>query len=215
MPSDPPVRLEALESDGDGRRFSSSVARNREHVVAVLAELLPSSGTCLEVAAGTGEHAVLAASRLPQWRWLATDRNEEALLSIAAWARHAGLDNLRAIGRLDLTEPWPVANASLDAVFASNLMHISPIETTAALFAGAARHLRPRGALLVYGAVFLPTGPRPESNITFDEELRARDPGYGVRELSELEDIAAGAGLASPEVHAMPANNVMLRFHKR
>lgn len=174
--------------------------------------MLPESGTCLEVAAGSGEHAALAAQRMPRWQWLTTDREDDALTSIEAWVRHVNLPNLKSLGRLDLNEAWSQTTASLNAVFASNLTHISPIETTAALFRGAAAHLDPDGAVLLYGPVFLPDRPRPDSNVAFDAELRARDPSYGVRELGVIAALATDAGFASPVVREMPANNVMLNF---
>jgi len=212
MTNDPPARLESLDGDADGRRFSPSAGRNRDAIVTALVDELPARGTCLEVAAGTGEHAVLAAERLPGWTWLPTDRDPEALASIRAWVTHAGLPNLQPPVALELGEPWPTARDSLDAVFASNVMHIAPIETTAALFDAAATHLRPDGALLVYGAVFLPAEPRPAGNVAFDADLRAKDAAYGVRTLEELHALALRAGLTPPAVRRMPTNNVLLRF---
>ena len=100
------------------------------------------------------------------------------------------------------------------AVFASNLMHITPIETTEALFHGAATHLKRGASLLVYGPVFLSSASDPPGNRAFDEELRARDPAYGVRRLKELTAIAARAGLETPQVREMPANNVILTMTK-
>lgn len=212
MNDDPPARMEALDGSHDGRRFSPSAARNRGAIVDALVEQLPASGTCLEVAAGTGEHAVLAAQRLPGWRWQPSDRQAEALVSIRAWVAHAGLPNLAPPIALAIDGPWPFAPESLDAVFASNLMHIAPIATTAALLRAAATHLRRHGALLVYGPVFLPDEARPAGNVAFDAELRSKDPAYGVRTLDELEALAASAGLAAPSVRRMPTDNVLLRF---
>ena len=212
MTDEPPARLETLGGDEDGRRYSPSAGRNRQEIVDALVCELPDRGVCLEVAAGTGEHAALAATRLPGWEWWPTDRDPEALASIRAWVAHAALPNLRAPVPLDLDGSWPCAPNSLDAVFASNVMHISPIAVTKALFRGAAKHLNATGVLLIYGAVFLPDEPRPEGNATFDRELRERDPAYGVRTLHELRELATGAGLAEPTVRRMAKNNVLLRF---
>lgn len=214
MTGDRPVRLESL-GDENGRRYSPSAGRNREEIVDVLVAELPDRGACLEVAAGTGEHAVLAATRLPGWTWLPTDRDPEALASIRAWVAHSALPNLLAPVFLDLSEPWPCAPDSQDAVFASNVMHIAPIATTEALFRGAAIHLKPTGLLLVYGAVFLPDEPPPESNVAFDRELRERDPAYGVRTLEQLARLASEVGLTAPSVRRMSKNNVLLRFTRR
>ncbi len=214
MAEQPPVRLEQLDGDGDGRRFSPSAGRNRRDVVAALRHELPARGACLEVAAGTGEHAALAAEELPGWRWLPTDRDEDARLFMAARdvALPPHLPNLRAPEALDLQLPWPFGGAAFDAVLACNLVHIAPVTTAAALFAGAATSLKEEGALLLYGPMFLPGEPRPAGNVAFDRELRERDAAFGVRELHELEELAGAVGLRLERVRRMPTDNVMVRF---
>lgn len=211
----PPVRLEALDHSDDGRKFSPSAGRNRQDIVDALAEQLAPAGELLEVAAGTGEHAVLAAARLPGWSWWPTERDPEALASLRAWAAHARLPNLREPARLDIHDTWPVSGRCLDVVFASNILHIAPIETAESLFAGAARHLRPGGSLIVYGAFFLPDVEPVASNVQFDQELRAKDARYGVRDLHDLTERALARQLLAPTVRAMPNNNFLLRFAAR
>lgn len=208
----PPVRFEDLDPADDGRKYSPSAGRNRQDIVDALAEILSPAGDLLEVAAGTGEHAVLAAERLPSWSWWPTDRDPDALTSLRAWAAQARLPNLREPTHLDIHDAWPLEGRCLDVVFASNVLHISPIETAESLFAGAARHLRPGGSLIVYGAFFLPDVEPIESNVRFDEELRASDPRYGVRELCDLTERALARQLLTPTVRAMPKNNFLLRF---
>ena len=214
MTEKPPVRMESLDDGKDGRRYSSSAGRNQEDIVDALLAVLPNRGVCLEVAAGTGEHAVLAATKMPSWDWLPTDRDPEAMASITAWAAHAALPNLKTPLSLDLTAAWPCTAGSLDAVFACNVTHISPIATTEALFRGAANYIKPDGMLLIYGPVFLPGEPRPHGNAAFDRELRLQDPSYGVRNLEQLAALATQAGLEAPTVRRMPSNNVLLNFHR-
>lgn len=211
----PPVRLEAMDHDNDGRKYSPSAGRNRQDIVDALAEELSPAGDLLEVAAGTGEHAVMAAERLPSWTWWPTDRDPDALTSLRAWASQARLPNLREPTHLDIQGSWPLEGRCLDVVFASNVLHISPIETAEALFAGAVRHLRPGGSLIVYGAFFLPDVDPVASNVQFDEELRASDPRFGVRELSDLTERALARQLLTPTIRPMPSHNYLLRFATR
>jgi len=211
----PPTRLEDLGHGNDGRKFSPSAQRNRQSIVDALVEELAPSGDLLEVAAGTGEHAVLAAEHLPNWSWWPTDRDPEALSSLRAWIDHANLPNLREPVAFDLQDSWPVEGRCLDVIFASNLLHISPIGTTDALFDGAARHLRPGGCLIVYGAFFLPDVASAPSNVAFDAELRSKDSRFGVRDLADLTARASLRQLQAPTVRSMPNNNYLLRFDIR
>jgi len=117
---------------------SPSAARNREPILAVLRRVLPARGTVLEIASGTGEHAVHCAAALPGLTWQPTDRDAEALASIAAHRADAGLPNLLAPLALDVTAPsWPVEHA--DAIVSINMIHIAPWHAAEGLMDGIAR----------------------------------------------------------------------------
>ena len=49
----------------DARLFASATQRNRGPILDVLRRMLPASGALLEIASGTGEHAVWFAAQLP------------------------------------------------------------------------------------------------------------------------------------------------------
>lgn len=169
----------------------------------------------LEIASGTGQHAVFFARALPALVWQPSDPDPLARRSIAAWAEAEGpCPNLRPPLELDvLRQPWPVERA--DAVVAINLVHVSPRGASRALVEGASALLPPGGLLYVYGP-FLERGrPAAPSNVAFDTSLRERDAGWGLRVLEDVELEAKGAGLALDEVVAMPANNLSLLFRKR
>jgi hypothetical protein len=180
----------------------------------VLRSRLPAAGLVLEIAAGAGEHAAYNAAALPHLTWLPTDPDPEALTSIGAWRDQAGLVNLMAPLRLDASEPdaWPIEQA--DAVVNINMVHISPWSATEGLMAGAAR-LLPTGRLLFLYGPYLEDGVETApSNLAFDENLRARNPAWGLRRLEDVVALAAAHGLALAERIAMPANNLSLVFRK-
>jgi hypothetical protein len=187
--------------------------RNREPIAAVLARELPASGTVLEVASGTGEHAVFFAARFPALRWQPSDVCPEALASIAAYLADYTGENLAPPLLLDAAAPasWPVD--AVDAVLCINMVHISPWEATEGLFVGAARVLRGSGGpLLLYGP-FWEEGVAPApSNLDFDASLRARNPLWGLRKAEALDKLAGAQGLARSARYAMPANNLMLVY---
>jgi SAM-dependent methyltransferase len=185
-----------------------ATARNREPLLAVLRPRLPAKGTVLEIASGSGEHAVSFGAALPHLRWQPSDIDPDARASIAAWVEHEGLANVLPPVALDVTQqPWPVAAA--DAVLCVNMIHIAPWEATQGLLAGAAGVLPPGAPLLLYGP-YVVDGETAPSNREFDESLRRRDPRWGVRELRDVEHEAADHGLALVETVAMPANNLVV-----
>lgn len=187
--------------------------RNREPIREVLARALPPAGTVLEIASGTGEHAVAFARAFPALAWQPTDRDPAAVASIAAWRAEAGLPNLAAPRMLDVTADWDIAHA--DAVICINMVHISPWDSALALFAGAARVLTTPDALLyLYGPYRFAGAFTSPSNAAFDHSLRARDARWGLRDVEALEAAAGAAGFTLRETIAMPANNHSLLFRR-
>ena len=194
------------------RRSAPTTLRNREPIADVLREWLPEGGLVLEVASGTGEHAMYFAERFPQLEWQPTDVHPDAIASIAAWREAAGLPNVREPLVLDASSDWPVGHA--DAVLNINMVHISPWASALGLIQGAARVL-PRGrALILYGPGLKADIPTAESNIAFDQDLRTRDPEWGLRRVEDLSAAATKHGLRLEETRSMPANNLMLLLRR-
>ncbi|MFL5296726.1 MAG: DUF938 domain-containing protein [Phenylobacterium sp.] len=197
-----------------GARAAPSTARNREPILAVLKTRLASGARVLEVASGAGEHAIFLASALPEVRWQPTDRDDEALVSIAAWRDEAGLANLAAPLRLDAGDPTTWPGEPVDAVVCINMIHIAPWTACEGLMALAGRLLAAGGQLFLYGP-FLEAGVETaSSNLAFDQSLRARDPAWGIRDLAVVAAVAAGHGLSLAERIEMPANNLVAVFQK-
>ncbi|MBN9470264.1 MAG: DUF938 domain-containing protein [Bosea sp.] len=196
------------------RQFAPSAQRNRDPILAVMRETLPAKGLVLEIASGSGEHAMHFAAALPGLSFQPSDPNAEARASIDAWAKEAALPNLLPALALDASTPgWPLARA--DGVICINMIHISPWAATQGLIAEAARLLPPGGPLYLYGPYRQSGVPLAPSNAAFDESLRGRDPRWGLRELDTVAALAAAAGFGPPEVTAMPANNLSVVFRKR
>lgn len=186
---------------------SPAANRNRGPILAVLARVLPTEGTVLEIASGSGQHVVFFADALPTLRFVPSDPDPSARDSIEAHRAEAGLPNVEAALALDVrATPWPIA--ACDAVVAINMVHISPWEATLALLDGAAARLPSNGPLVLYGPYRVGGVHTAESNARFDEGLRARDPAWGVRDLEDVLAAAAARGLVESERVAMPANNL-------
>lgn len=195
------------------KQHAPATLRNREPIVEVLAHELPASGSVLEIAAGTGEHAVFFAEHFPALAWQPTDPSAEALASIAGYREEYAGTNLAAPLLLDAAahDGWPVTAA--DAIVCINMVHISPWEATEGLMAGAARLLgRSGGPLILYGPYLEQGVETAPSNLEFDASLKARNPLWGLREAEALDRLAAQNGLARSTRYALPANNIMLVY---
>ena len=134
----------------DHRQYAPATLRNRDFILDVLRDVLPMTGVILEVASGSGEHVIHFARSLPSLVFQPSDPDPDARLSVAAWARAAGVTNVRAPIALDASEPvWPIASA--DGIICINMVHISPWEATVGLIRGAAAILPPGSPLYLYG----------------------------------------------------------------
>ena len=197
----------------DDRRTAPHVARNAEPIAEVLRTILPERGLVLEIASGSGEHAVHFARAFPKLLFQPSDPEPAALRSIEAWRAEAGLFNLLPAVALDArAREWPLGEA--DAILAINMVHISPWAATEGLMRGAARLLAQGAPLFLYGAYLQADVPTAPSNLAFDESLRARDPEWGVRELEAVAAEATKNGLRLEQVVPMPANNLSLIFRR-
>lgn len=195
------------------KRHAPAAARNSGPIADVLAHELPESGTVLEIASGSGEHALFFAERFPGLAWQPSDPDPDALASIAAWRDEQGLANLRPPLQLDARAPdWPVKRA--DALVCINMIHISEWEATVGLFSGGSRVLAQGAPLILYGPYLEDDIETAPSNLAFDRSLKERNPAWGLRNVSQIDGVAADSGFERTGRHEMPANNLIL-IHRR
>jgi SAM-dependent methyltransferase len=206
--------MDPARATPEGALASPAVARNTGPILEVLKAHMPATGRVLEIAAGSGEHAVAFAGCLPGLDWTPSDPSEQARASIAAWAAGAGLPNLRDPLALDMLDPatWP--EGPLQAVVCINMIHISPWAATEGLMALAGSRLATGGLLALYGPYREADVPLADSNAAFDVSLKGRDPTWGLRDRDVVAATAKAEGLALTRRIEMPANNLMLLFRR-
>ncbi|GMM93163.1 DUF938 domain-containing protein [Qipengyuania sp. MTN3-11] len=195
------------------KRHAPAAARNSQPIAEVLARELPETGTVLEVASGSGQHAVFFARTFPHLDWQPSDVDADALASIDAYASETGLANLRPAAVFDATGP----DAPLDraaAILCINMVHISPWSATEGLFGHAARILPTDGPLILYGPYLEGDVDTTESNLAFDESLKSRDPAWGLRRSEAIDELARSRGFKRTARYAMPANNIILVYRR-
>jgi len=196
---------------GDPRLFAPATERNRQPILDVLLRVLPNSGLVLEVASGSGEHALWFAQALHPLVWQPSDPDPASRRSIKGHAADAGPTTLKAPLNLDAgAADWPIAQA--DGVVCINMTHIAPWQSAEGLVAGAARILPPGGVLYLYGPYRRGGRHTAPSNAAFDASLRAANPDWGLRDLEAMTELTVSHGLVLSEVVDMPANNLSLVF---
>ena len=221
---------EALQTDGPGgagggsRRSEPAAMRNREPIFGVLRPLLEDAatpaGAVVETAAGTGIHACFFAPRFANRPWLPTDRDLANVAAIEARMLAETSPNLLLPQRIDVGHAsWDeragaVVGGPVAAILNVNMIHIAPWQAGLGLIAGAGRLLAPGGVLLFYGPFRIGGAHTGEGNEGFDARLRARNPEWGIRDVGEVDEVAASHGLRQEAVVTMPADNRCVVFRR-
>src|ERR1700679_2995435 len=188
----------------DHRQYAAATLRNRDFILDVLPDVLPTTGVILEIASGSGEHVVHFAKCFPRLVFQPSDPDLDARFSIAAWTKAAGVENVHAPIALDVSEPvWPIASA--DGIICINMVHISPWEATLGLIKGAPAILPLGSPLYLYGPYKRKGFATAPSNQAFDRSLRDRNPNWGLRDLEAVAAMAQSVGFSAPVITEMPA----------
>ncbi len=197
------------------RPSSPAALRNRGPIADILQEILPDTGKVLEIASGTGEHALYFAQRFPQMLWQPSDASEAAVAAIESWRATADLPNLLAPVKLDASAPegWPEMDG-ISTILCINMVHISPWAATEGLMRGSAKLLAPGEPLILYGPYIREGVETAASNLAFNESLKQRNPAWGLRTLEQMAELAGLHGFALDKVTPMPANNIIALFRK-
>ena len=205
-------------SDQD-RLFFPATERNRGPIGDALAEMLPQQGVVLEIASGSGEHAVTFQRRFPGLVWQATDPDPHHCQSINAWIAHEHLNvQMPHAIQLDvLHRPWLIPDhirIELKVVVAINLIHIAPWNCCKALVEQASEMLPIGGRLILYGPYRRNGSHTSLSNEAFDQSLRERNPLWGVRNLEDVEKLCNDNDLENMDIIKTPANNLLISVIK-
>lgn len=209
----PPIHLETREADKGARQKSPSAGRNREVIGKALSAIIPQGGAVLEIASGTGEHALHMCQLRPDLTWQPSDPNAEARASQDDWAREADGRMLPSVNLDVSAKDWENAFSDIGAIFCANMIHIAPWSAAKGLASGAGKLLSSGGKFILYGP-FLDGARSAPSNLQFDTNLKVRNPVWGVRNLGDVKHIFALAGLAHQQTLTMPKNNLILVFER-
>lgn len=202
-----------LDARHDARLSAPSASRNIPPILEAITPYLPKRGYGLEIASGTGEHAIAYAGAFPGIVWQPTDIALERLDSIDAWRARAGHRNMRIAQHLDATEPgWQVPG--FDVLVTVNLLHLISDDDMAEVIGGVARSLEGGGRWCLYGPFRSGGAFRSDGDRRFDISLRHGDPSIGYKDIEAVEQHAADQGLGRIALIEMPSNNLLSVFEK-
>jgi len=189
-----------------------ATGRNQEVILQVLQDEFSDAKSVLEIGSGTGQHAVFFARELPHLVWQSSDReiNHDG---IKAWIDDAGLENLLFPLALDV-EDTEKLNSTFDAVFSANTAHIMSFPAVKCMFRLVGSCLTEEGVFCLYGPFNQDGAFSSPSNEKFDASLKAQDGSMGIRDLEDLDALAAANGMRRVRLYAMPANNNIAIWEK-
>jgi hypothetical protein len=199
-----------FEAGVEVKRYAPATERNRDVIAETLLNVLPAEGVVLEIASGTGEHAVHFAQLFTGLTWQPSDPDPIAIASINAWRGDCAVPNVRSAMLLDASADWTIAHA--DAIVCINMAHISPWAATVGLLRNAARLLPQSAPLFIYGPFRQRDVPLDEGNASFDAALRQQNAEWGLRYVEDITKEARDVGLALDQIIPMPSNNLSLIF---
>lgn len=193
--------------------YAESSEKNKAPILAVLREIFADRTRVLEIASGTGQHAVHFGRELPHLTWQPSELRQN-LAGIQTWLDEAQLPNVLSPLAIDVNdERWPVS--SVDAIFNANTVHIISWPEVERMFAHIALAIEPGGYLCLYGPYNYGGKFTSEGNARFDAWLKARNPDSGVRDFEAIDRLAASHGLVLLRDVEMPSNNRMLVWRSR
>lgn len=166
----------------------------------------------LEIASGTGQHAVFFGRALPHLSWQTSELVQNHA-GIQAWLDDSQLSNVLSPIAIDVNAlTWPITR--VDAVFNANTVHIVSTSAVEQLFAGIGRVLSLGGVVCMYGPFNYDGQFTSESNARFDAWLKSRDPDSGVRDFETINHLAETQGLRLIKDVTMPSNNRTLVWQR-
>ena len=193
--------------------FSPSSEENKHVILEKIQQWLIDSKTVLEIASGTGQHAVHFAENMPSLTWQTSDLLESHS-GIDLWIKESGLTNILPPLNLNVSEDnWPVV--TYDAVYSANSFHIMSKQNVTDFFIHISSVLNPTGLVIIYGPFNYNGQFTSQSNANFDIWLKQRNKNSGIKDFEFCHELALNAGLKLAEDIEMPQNNRILIWIKQ
>ena len=192
--------------------FSQAAEKNKNFILRELRKALLPRDHVLEIASGTGQHAIHFSTHMSDIVWQPSDRNLLEYRLAETLAGHS-ITNLSVAIEVDINH-WPKLYTQYDAVYSANCLHVIDWQSVENYIKGAATCLKTHAALILYGPFKYGGDFTTESNEKFDAFLRETYLGGGIRDFQAIDDLAQREGLFFQSDTPMPANNQLLIWSK-
>ncbi|MCP5075226.1 MAG: DUF938 domain-containing protein [Rhodobacteraceae bacterium] len=203
----------------DGRLLNATFERNIKPVTDGLFSFLGDArGNALEIGSGTGQHICAFSASIANLTWTPSEPDAIHRASIDAWRTHLKAPTRAAI-EIDASSDWSELAgvrqiAPLTLIHSMNVIHIAPFAVAQGIIAGAGQTLQSGGFLSFYGPFKEAGRHTGEGNRLFDQGLRADNPDWGVRDVTEVTNLAKSHGLIFHDLIEMPSNNRLLVYRR-
>ncbi|MBO1925961.1 DUF938 domain-containing protein [Thiomicrorhabdus sp. 6S2-11] len=189
--------------------FSQSCEENKHVILESITPYLRDKKSVLEIASGTGQHAIHFTEQLNHLSWQTSDLIESHS-GICQWLEEAQIDNIISPIELNVSEPeqWP--KTQFDAVFSANSFHIMAKQNIVDLFEHLPQVLARKATLMIYGPFNYNGRFTSDSNARFNDWLKQRNPNSGIKDFEWCDQLAEQAGLTLINDIEMPQNNRIL-----
>ncbi|RBP52843.1 DUF938 domain-containing protein [Arenicella xantha] len=195
--------------------FSAACERNKDAILDVISSVLDEVDHVLEIGTGTAQHALHFAQAKPHLEWQTSDC-DAYLDGIRAQLLNAKVENIRLPLGLNVNQTvWVEAGLRFPLIYTANTLHIMAWTEVEALFAGLPTVSADGAYFIVYGPFKYHGRFTSESNAQFDQSLRGRGQGSGIRDVEAVVGLADQAGFGLLRDVSMPANNQCLVFRRR
>ncbi len=190
-----------------------SALRNQGPIGAQLDVLLPRNAKVLEIASGTGQHGACFTGLRPDIVWQYSDIDPNATASQKAYGSENPKQLIPPLFIDVMVDNWWQSTTDVSVIYCANMVHIAPWAAAKGLAQGAGELLPPSGQVILYGPFLL--GPdSAQSNLDFAQNLKHRNPDWGVREMQDVKNLFSQHGLTLGRTISMPRDNFLLFFSK-
>lgn len=201
---------------GDEREFNDYSAvvceQNKNQILSIILPILSTANHVLEIASGTGQHAIYFAKKMPHLTWH-TSEHLSYIDCLNTWVTEAKVNNVIRPIVLDVSvSKWP--SIDIDAVFTANSFHVMQRKDIVSFMKGAGDLLKQHGNLIIYGpfkynGLFTSTKAK-----RLDKWLKGRDAYSGIKHFEEINLYANDNGFRLVTDYHMPENNRILHYIK-